>query len=61
MREGRELALRLDDGTVIRDSDWRCVADIMWSFHGFFTNVVYGIIIYADTGEVYEHHTPTYR
>lgn len=45
----RELALLLDDGTVIRDSGWRCVADVIYSFHGFFTNRVYGVIVDAET------------
>lgn len=54
-----ELALRLDDGTVIRDSGWRCVADVIGSFHGFDLSDgrVYGVIIYADSGQLYEHHT----
>ncbi len=51
----RELAIRLDDGTVIRDSGWRCIADVINSYHGFFVNRVYGVVIYADTGEVVPH------
>ena len=47
--DGRELALRLDDGTIIRDPGWRCVADVIHSFHGFFTNQVYGVIVDAET------------
>ena len=45
----RELALRLDDGTIIRDPSWRCVADVHGSFHGFSTNRVYGVIVDAET------------
>ena len=51
----RELALRLENGFVIRDAGWRSVADIMVSFHAFEVNRVYGIIVYADTGEVHPH------
>ena len=47
--EGRELALRLDDGTIIRDTGWRCVSDVIYSFHGFLVNEVYGVIIDAET------------
>jgi len=46
---GRELALLLDDGTVIRDTGWRCIADVIGSFHGFSTNQVYGVIVDAET------------
>lgn len=45
----RELALRLDDGTIVRDGGWRSVADIHASFHGFGTNRVYGVIVDAET------------
>lgn len=45
----RELSLLLDDGTIIRDVGWRCVADVMNSFHGFGTGRVYGVIIDAET------------
>lgn len=61
MDEPRELALRLDNGTLIRDSGWRCVADVMKSFHGFDPpgHRVYGIIVYADIGEVHPHCLPS--
>ena len=52
---GRELALKLDDGKIIRDPTWRCVADVMKSFSFFGANRAYGILIYADTGEVHPH------
>lgn len=46
----RELALKLDDGTVIRDIGWRCISDVMHSFHGFSTDRrVYGVIVDAET------------
>lgn len=48
----RELALRLDNGVVIRDGGWRCIADVMFSFHGFNTTTVYGAIVDAETLEV---------
>lgn len=51
MIHGQELALRLDDGTIVRDKSWRCVADIMFSFHAFDTNRAYGVIVDAETGE----------
>ena len=34
----RELALMLEDGTIIRDSGWKCIADVHRSQHGFFHN-----------------------
>lgn len=49
MTEPRELALRLDDGTIIRDGGWRSVDDVMASFHGFGTNRVYGVIVDTET------------
>lgn len=52
---GRELALRLDNGKIIRDPTWRCVADVMKSFSAFGATRAYGILIYADTGEVHPH------
>ena len=54
---GRELALKLDDGKIIRDPTWRCVADVMKSFSFFGATRAYGILIYADTGEVHPHCT----
>lgn len=54
----RELALLADSGAVIRDAGWRCVADVMASFHGFGVRQVYGIIVYADTLEPYPPHLP---
>ena len=56
--EPRELALRLDNGTLVRDSSWRCVADVLGSFHGFGARQAYGTIVYADTGEIHPHHKP---
>lgn len=58
MNVERELALRLDDGTVIRDAGWRCVADVAKSYHAFGVRKVYGVIIYVDTGEIHPHHKP---
>lgn len=52
----RELALLLENGEVIRDSGWRCAADVMHSFHGFGVRQVYGTIVYADTLEPYPHN-----
>lgn len=49
----RELALRLDDGTIVRDREWRCMADVMRGFHGFGNRQVYGVIVYADTLQIY--------
>lgn len=49
MTEPRELALLLDDGVVVRDAGWICVADVMKSFHAFGTRVAFGTIVYADT------------
>jgi len=47
----RELAILLDDGTLIRDSGWRCVADVHGSFHGFVSSGgrTYGVIVDAET------------
>jgi hypothetical protein len=47
----RELAIMLDDGTVIRDSGWRCVADVHASFIGFVGRGgrTYGVIVDAET------------
>lgn len=49
--ERRLLALLLDDGTVVRDAGWRCVADVHGSFHGFLKpgGRVYGVIVDAET------------
>lgn len=55
VREVRELALRLDDGTIIRDAGWRCVADVMKCFVAFGVRRAYGVIIYVDTGEIHPH------
>lgn len=52
---GRELALKLGDGRIIRDPTWRCVADVMKSFSFFGAKRAYGVLIYADTGEVHPH------
>ena len=50
-RESRELALLLDNGTVIRDSGWRCIADVLGSFHGFVSSGgrAYGVVVDAET------------
>ena len=47
----RVLALRLDDGTIIRDPDWRCVADVHRTFHGYVPagGRVFGVIVDAET------------
>lgn len=45
--EGRQLALKVGD-TVIHDSTWRCVADVMFAFHGF-GGTIYGVIVDAET------------
>lgn len=45
----RELALLLDDGTVIRDITWRCVADVIGAVHGFNSRRVYGVVVDAET------------
>lgn len=47
----RELALLLENGTVIRDEGWRCVADVAKSFHGFGVKRVYGVVVDAETLE----------
>jgi hypothetical protein len=47
----RQLALLLDDGTVVRDPDWYGVDQIHASFHAFGVNRVYGIIVDAETLE----------
>lgn len=46
-----ELAILLDDGTVIRDPSWMSVADVHGSFHGFVPSGgrVYGTIVDAAT------------
>ena len=45
----RELALLLDDGTIVRDSGWLCISDVMASFAGFGLNRAVGVIIDAET------------
>lgn len=49
----RELAIKLPDGTIVRDSGWRCVADVMGSFHAFLSpgERPFGTIVDAMTGE----------
>lgn len=49
--ERRELSLLLDDGTVIRDEGWLCVADVAKSFHAFGVRRVYGVVVDAETLE----------
>jgi hypothetical protein len=46
---GRQLALLLDSGVVIHDPSWRCIADVMFSFHGFGSPRCYGVIVDAET------------
>jgi hypothetical protein len=61
----RELAILLDDGVVIRDSGWRCIADVMKSYHAFDCTLAYGVIVDAETlVQVYPKVTeasPTHR
>lgn len=47
----RVLAVRLDDGTVVYDPDWRSVADVHRSYHAFLPcgGRVYGVIVDAET------------
>ena len=45
----RELALLMDSGLVIYDKNWRCVADVMFAFHGFGSGQCYGVIVDAET------------
>jgi len=47
----RELALLLEDGTIIRDSGWKCISDVHRSQHGFLHNGdrASGIIVDAVT------------
>lgn len=55
----RELALLLPDGVVVRDSGWRCIADVMRGFHGFLPRGgrAFGVIVDAETlVQVYPLH-----
>jgi hypothetical protein len=47
----RELAIRLDDGTIIRDPGWRCVADVLCSYHAFIPSGgrAFGVLVDAET------------
>ena len=45
----RELAVLLDDGSVVYDSGWRSIADVIGSYHGFGVQRVYGVIVDAET------------
>lgn len=47
----RELALRLDDGTIVRDPNWMCVADVLKSMRGFVPSggQAYGVVVDAET------------
>ena len=49
----RELAIKLDSGLIIHDPGWRCIADVMISFHGFVESGgrAYGVIVDAETLE----------
>lgn len=47
----RQLALLLDDGVVIHDPSWRCVADVLFGFHGFREGRAVGVIVDAETLE----------
>lgn len=51
MDEPRELAVLLDDGTVVRDAGWRCVADVMKAYIGFVGSGgrAYGVVVDAET------------
>lgn len=51
--DARELSLLLEDGTVIRDSGWRCVADVMGGFVQFVKRGgrAFGVIVDAETLE----------
>lgn len=49
MTEPRELALLLPDGILVRDSGWRCVADVMAGFGGFGMKRAIGVIVDAET------------
>lgn len=51
--EPRELALLLDDGTVVRDASWQCVGDVMGSFIQFVGRGgrAYGVVVDAETLE----------
>lgn len=45
----RELAILMDSGLVIYDRTWKCVADVMFAFHGFGVGRCYGVIVDAET------------
>lgn len=45
----RELSLLLPDGVLVRDSGWRCVADVMAGFIGFGVKRAFGVIVDAET------------
>lgn len=51
MDEPRELALLLDNGVVVRDREWRCIADVMAGFRAFGVNRAYGTVVDAETLE----------
>lgn len=47
----RELALLLDNGDVIRDPSWKCIADVMKGFRGFVERGgrPFGVVVDAET------------
>lgn len=40
-----EYAIRLDDGTLIRDSGWNCPGDVMKGYVAFGVRRVYGSLV----------------
>ena len=47
----RELAILLDNGSLIRDAGFRCVADVIYTYHGFVPSGgrTFGVIVDAET------------
>lgn len=39
-----EHAIRTEDGKLVRDPSWICVADVMAGFRGF-SNRAYGVLV----------------
>lgn len=50
----RTLAIRLDDGRLIRDDTWHTVSDVIAGAHGQGERRVAGVLVDADTGEQVE-------
>lgn len=44
-------AIRLDNGVVIHDNEWRCVADVMRTAHGQGETAMPGELIIIDEEE----------